>query len=132
MRNKQTSDLASICQVCLYYKGETEPNFNSSTPEGQNASQFWYYEKAWAEDQLRQDHRLYQSFLSEYLAAGLSDFESLDGTPVGLKAVLFNRYMHWGCGSPEDFKRFYLTKYKGLSEAECLAKLGKTREPSDH
>ena len=50
---------------------------------------------------------------SEYMRQGLLDFEEFDGTPLLLKALLFNRYEHWLEGTPEEFKRFYKERYVG-------------------
>lgn len=50
--------------------------------------------------------------IEDYTACGLENFHSNDGVPIGIKAILFNRYMHWvGCGSLDSFKQWYIQYY---------------------
>lgn len=96
---------------CRYYKGEKENPYESG-----NKALFWDYEKKWIESSIDKDDAL-GNMLDEYIAAGLSEFEMQDDTPIALKSLLFNRYCHWngGYGLSDDakaFKKFYLNEYK--------------------
>lgn len=94
---------------CRYYKGEDK------NPYSDERSLLWDYERDWCEMQ-RKKSDLLDTIMSDYNVAGLEDFECVDGTPVSLKAFLFNRYCHWSSGSPiecvEPFKQYYVETYK--------------------
>lgn len=97
---------------CRYYKGEKENPYKSG-----NKALFWDYERAWIDLSVDKEDNALGNMLDEYIAAGLSEFEMQDDTPIALKALLFNRYGHWlgGYGLIEDaksFKKFYLNEYK--------------------
>lgn len=95
---------------CRYYKGENENPYK----DGDKAL-FWDYEQKWIEFSIKKDDILGNA-LDDYIAAGLSEFEMFDDTPVTLKALLFNRYLHWSSGdlleTAKDFRKFYLNCYK--------------------
>lgn len=99
---------------CRYYKGD------KNTPDQNSDSNiFREYEEKWITLSTNKDDTL-GDMLDEYICAGLSEFEMTDGTPITLKALLFNRYCHWsgGYGLTEDakgFKKFYLSSYKKKS-----------------
>ncbi|MCI1732990.1 MAG: hypothetical protein LKM33_01310 [Bacteroidales bacterium] len=89
-----------LIALCRYYKGESE------MPYDDDRALLWYYECKWVEF-----HKTQKKFLEEqlqdYYKFGYQTFSSEDGVPVSLKAVLFNRYMHWsGYASPIDNKGF--------------------------
>lgn len=100
---------------CRYYNGEDEvPN---SLPKGKEI--FWDYERVWIKwilegsDQLQKKIDYYSE---EYDLPHL--LPESDGTPLGLKALLFSRYDYWGgymSGSrkkyAQDFKNWYLEQY---------------------
>lgn len=68
----------------------------------------WIYEEAWIEFTISKNYKhsdLLSKYLTEYILAGLADFEKFDDTPVTLKALLYNRYEQWNEGG--DFKEFY-------------------------
>lgn len=69
------------------------------------------YEFFWVEEQLNgfEDKGRTQ----EYIAYGNEDFEADDGTPISLKALLWNRYYYWGgfMSDQEAFRNWYLTYY---------------------
>ena len=47
-----------------------------------------------------------------YIEFGLETFSLDDGVPLSLKAILFNRYMHWSYGGTvAGFKTFYFEHY---------------------
>lgn len=91
---------------CRYYKGEKE------CPHDGTKGMLWRYEKSWIELALSKDDEhsdLLSKILTEYLLAGLKDFEKFDDTPVTLKALLYNRFEQWNEGG--DFKDFYHKYY---------------------
>ncbi len=92
-----------LLKHCRYYKGETEapPEINE---EGKAV--FWYYEQLWVEREEFRDENNYNT--QEYINFGLQDFNKDDGTPLTLKAILFNRHCHWsgGYGIENDIKTF--------------------------
>lgn len=92
---------------CLYYKGEEQCPYES----GDKAS-FWEYERAWVDMSLAESDALVACW-NEYVAQGLADFETEDGTPVLLKALLFSRFVYWLSGTPEEFEAFYKRQYRG-------------------
>jgi len=93
---------------CRYYNGEKKSPFHG----GDNAM-FWGYECWWVESFHDEQKRLVlQEALDRYQRFGLNSFDDSDGTPVSLKALLFNRYEHWLEGGPEDFKEWYRRVYK--------------------
>ena len=100
---------------CRYYNGEEEePN---TLPEGKGI--FWDYERVWVKWNLEGNEQLQKniSYFTE-----VYDLPSLlpenDGTPLGLKALLFRRYDYWvGFMSAsrdvhaQQFKEWYLSRY---------------------
>lgn len=69
------------------------------------------YEHHWIEDIINN-----RCDLSNYVNGRdlnwLQTFNIEDGVPLGLKAILFNRYFHWSDYSTvDDFKRWYLETY---------------------
>jgi len=93
--------------MCRYYKGEAE------NPYEGDAGMFWNYEKWWVESfgDKEKEEVLFDAF-KRYIKLGLESFEEEDGTPMVLKALLFNRYEHWLEGGSEDFKEWYKRCYK--------------------
>lgn len=100
---------------CRYYKGEDE--VLDSIPEGKSI--FWNYEQVWVKWVLEGDEHLQKNM--DYFTE-VYDLPHLlpdnDGTPLGLKALLFNRYDYWSGfmgGSREDyaqdFKEWYQREY---------------------
>ncbi len=108
-------DKEELIKHCRYYRGEEE---NPLERNGHNNHMFWFYELRWVEWKSSVDRKNFLiRTVADYCFAGLSTFRADDGTPVALKAILFNRYEHWMGGySPlqeevEDFKKFYLDNY---------------------
>jgi len=56
--------------------------------------------------------QLLQDIVGRYHKLGLDSFDTTDGTPLTLKALLFNRYEQWLEGGPEDFKKWYRRVYR--------------------
>ncbi len=77
---------------CRYYNGEDE--VSDSLPGGMEI--FWDYERVWTKWILEESDILQKGidyYTEEYDLPNL--FSENDGTPLGLKALLFNRYDHW-------------------------------------
>ena len=100
---------------CRYYNGEDD--VPDSLPEGKDI--FWDYERVWVKWVLEGSDRVQKYidyFTEEYDLPNLLPED--DGTPLGLKALLFNRYDYWVGfmgGSEEEyaqqFKDWYLGRY---------------------
>ena len=100
-----------LLKFCKYYKNEKENPYKKSV-----AGYFWDYEKKWIELSIENGDSM-ANIIEEYVDYGLADFNMQDDTPLSLKAVIFNRFLHWlgGYGVNEDkenFKVFYNNKYK--------------------
>lgn len=94
-------------QYCRYYDGNDEKEHDSN---------FGFYEKHWVEEH-KTGKGLFnlKSLIAEYKDSGLGSFMADDGTPISLKALLYNRFKHWSCYSTtNDFKRFYMQEYLGM------------------
>jgi hypothetical protein len=99
---------------CRYFKGEKENPFDK---EKQNEEHMlWFYESKWHAMNESDDDML-DLHLSEYTSMpGLVSFEHLDGTPITLKALLFNRFCkgyYARIFALDDFKKWYIEVYKG-------------------
>lgn len=100
---------------CRYYNGEDD--VPDSLPEGKDI--FWDYERVWVKWVLEGSDRVQKYidyFTEEYDLPNLLPED--DGTPLGLKALLFNRYDYWvgfmGGSEVEyaqQFKVWYLGRY---------------------
>lgn len=96
---------------CKYYKGEEACPYNKG-----NKAHFWDYERVWVAMTIGENSML-DDMVEDYINYGLSQFYANDDTPLSLKSVIFNRYIHWfgGYGAKEDIKGFmdfYINKYK--------------------
>lgn len=104
-----------LLPFCRYYKGEKENPYK----EG-NEALFWDYEKKWIELTFEayqgNDSPILGTYINEYVSAGLGQFDMTDTAPATLKALLFNRYLHFTSYSikegAEPFKKFYNEQYK--------------------
>lgn len=75
---------------CRYYNGEEEP------PEGVDQL-MWGYEEAWVRMVMENNptpQRCLDYYTREYNLPELLPQEE-DGTPLGMKAILWNRLDHW-------------------------------------
>ena len=79
-----------LLSQCRYYNGKSEPP--RSLPEG--CALMWNYEWHWVLWSLKNDPMMeqFQRMIEEF------HLENKDGdkTPLTLKALLLNRYLHWG------------------------------------
>ena len=102
---------------CRYYNGEAE--VPESLPDGKAI--FWEYERVWVKWILEGSDSLQKNIDYYTEVYDLSHLlPKSDGTPLGLKALLFNRYEHWNCfmgGSTDQyaqgFKEWYFDQYVG-------------------
>lgn len=95
-----------LIKQCRYYNGEKENPFKE---ERQDKKMFWDYEKSWVELTLSSDAIIGKMLDGYRRYPGMKSFEVNDGTPETLKALLFNRYMHWM--EDDGFKGFYRGQY---------------------
>ena len=101
-----------LLTFCLHYHGgrikQNEPN-----------SLFAGYEKQWLEAYLKGDGKFIKSLHIEALDSGLT-VKRGDRTPLTLKALLLNRFLHWNgnAGYDEDmmasFEEWYENVYKDI------------------
>lgn len=105
------SQREELIKQCRYYKGEEENPFEGNE-NSQNAKMFWEYERGWVFSTLRGD--TFEIIIDDYKWHGLDGFRADDGIPMSLKALLFNRYVHW-CGGygndREGFINFFNSNY---------------------
>lgn len=97
-----------LLPFCLYYKGEEK--------RPKNAPIWWGYEAKWvelSENPQEGNANFYAlgEYIDNYLRAGLRTFEQFDNTPTTLKALLYDRHVHFG-GDADSFKRLYIDEYK--------------------
>ena len=106
---------------CRYYNGEDE--IPDSLPERKHI--FWDYERVWVKWVLEGYESLQENidyFTEVYDLPRL--LPESDGTPLGLKALLFNRYNHWNGlhagqsreGYAQYFKGWYFDYYVGKTK----------------
>lgn len=100
-----------LIKQCRYYNGEKEC---PKTIEEKSLANIWDYEKMWVESAKLRDENGYNTL--EYIGCSMKDFNTEDGTPVTLKALLYNRHTHWtgGYGIESDtknFKEWYINSY---------------------
>lgn len=92
--------------VCRYYKDD------GKAPEGDKLH-LWDVERSWCQlQETEQGKQELGGMLDEYLSYGLREFENMDGVPITLKAILFNRFSHWNRADTEEFKAWYLATYR--------------------
>ena len=130
-----------LLNFCGFYKGEAEDPFEkrfkqlvdsgSELLSGeriarlQTASSFWFYEERWVMFTINRECG--HSYCRHYLRDGLEDFLKDNGTPMTLKALLHNRYMHWG-GDYEHidaFRNWYIEQYDKLRDTRDYNSLSK-------
>lgn len=101
-----------LLKLCRYYKGEENNPFDSVD---QNKAMLWFYERAWFSAWLKKNGLGFDEMIADYVGCGLASFESKDGIPITLKALLFNRYAQTAQSqrqAVEPFKSFFLKYYK--------------------
>lgn len=106
-RETKMMDKHAYTDMCRYYKGETTCPFCE-----QNDKMFWDYERWWVESfENEEKHLVLQDAINRYIWCGLESFDESDGTPLSIKALLFNRYEHWAEGTPDDFRKWYRKEF---------------------
>ena len=94
-------------KFCKFYKGD-----DVSVPTDET-SHLLVVERDWCQlQETDQGKSELGSMLDEYMAYGLREFENMDGVPMTLKAILFNRFSHWNRPDTEEFKNWYLETYR--------------------
>ena len=93
---------------CRYYNGEEDP------PQGTNEL-MWGYEQAWVRMVLENNptpHKCLEYYTREFNLPELLP-QSQDGTPLTLKAILWNRLDHWSYypAKADDFISWYQEHY---------------------
>lgn len=84
---------------CFYY--------GKNIPEDCGAHVGHMYEENWVQFHFNDDDFLLNETIN-YIRAGLGDFCADDGVPMSMKAILFNRFCHWGyCETPDTFREWY-------------------------
>lgn len=73
---------------CRYYNGEEKEPKHFMHED----AMYWYYEKCWVEFNFKKNHETSLKKDVEYFKLKQSPD---DITPITLKALLLNRYMHW-------------------------------------
>lgn len=99
-----------LFDYCRYYKGEKECPFKK-----QNDRMFWDYERIWCNMQTTHN-TLMNDMLRDYNLSGFAEFEPYDGTPVSLKALLFNRLTNYMEMPSDRFESFYKDLYIARQE----------------
>ena len=128
-------DRNDFIKQCRYYKGEKENPFDkklsmyevdkshllppecmcteySGTDQKEidtlkDKRSFWEYERCWVDFSLS-DKDYLSHIVVEYKEKGLSEYKKNDGTPISLKAILFNRYRYWH----DDYSKNVIEDYK--------------------
>lgn len=105
--------LADLLTQCRYYHGEAlcPTCFVFSINEN-----FWNYEKRWVEANINHETQFLKHLLIEYIVGGLAPFNTNDGTPSTLKALLFNRFCQFASTNErhtdaQSFANWYRNTY---------------------
>lgn len=102
-------DENNLVKLCRFY----------GHPKKQGSHGFADYERHWVEDVLNGKGNPLDYVKIDDLNF-LSTFFPGDGVPLGIKAILFNRYFHWSSySSIDNFKEWYLKYYIGTSYEYC-------------
>lgn len=96
--------VAPYLEHCFYY--------GKNVPEGYGAHVGHMYEEYWVQFHFDEHSRDENSYLMNetigYIKEGLGDFCENDGVPISMKAILYNRFCHWGYAeTPDTFRRWY-------------------------
>ena len=91
--------VAPYLEHCFYY--------GKNIPEDCGAHVGHQYEGYWVRFHFNDDDYLLNETLC-YIREGLGDFCANDGVPISMKAILYNRFCHWGwCETPDTFRSWY-------------------------
>lgn len=97
-----------LLKACRYYKGE------ENCPERFKAimkSNLWAIERDWVmESQSKELPVVLDEAISDYVLAGLANFQMADDTPLSLKAFIYQRLREYRVDA-ERFKSIYLENY---------------------
>lgn len=84
---------------CFYY--------GKNVPEDSGAHVGHLYEENWVMFHFDDSDYLLNETLF-YIKEGLGDFHANDGVPISMKAILYNRFCHWGWAeTPDTFRSWY-------------------------
>ena len=84
---------------CFYY--------GKNVPEDCGAHVGHMYEENWVMFHFDDSDYLLNETLF-YIKEGLGDFHANDGVPISMKAILYNRFCHWGWAeTPDTFRSWY-------------------------
>ena len=84
---------------CFYY--------GKNVPEDCGAHVGHMYEEYWVRFHFDESDYLKTETIN-YIKEGLGNFCADDGVPVSMKALLYNRFCHWGwCETPDTFRSWY-------------------------
>ena len=99
-----------LIKQCRYYGGEEQNPY-----EAGDKVMLWNWERTWVDMAANEDGGdalTLQSYVKDFEENGLKDFEAMDGVPISMKAVLFNRYYAWNeYTTIVEFKKWYRTYY---------------------
>lgn len=91
--------VAPYLEHCFY--------FGKNVPRDCGADVGHNYEECWVRFHFNDDIYIYNNTI-EYISHGLGDFHADDGVPISMKAILFNRFCHWGYAeTPDTFRKWY-------------------------
>ena len=91
--------MAPYLEHCFYY--------GKNVPKDRGAQVGHAYEECWVRFHFDNDDHLMEDTIY-YIREGLGDFYADDGVPISMKAILFNRFCHWGWGeTPDTFREWY-------------------------
>lgn len=91
--------MAPYLERCFYY--------GKNIPEDYGTEAGHKYEECWVRFHFNEDDYLKNETMS-YIKEGLGDFCAEDGVPISMKAILYNRFCHWGwCETPDTFRFWY-------------------------
>ena len=111
-------NIVELIKQCKYYKGEAENPYIGKCDD--NEDFFWYCESLWvswslasASNPNSKEALQLKTEVEHYENAQMHDFDASDGTPLAVKAILFNRYRKY-CpdSSREDFVQWYREFYR--------------------
>ena len=90
--------VAPYLEHCFYY--------GKNIPEDCGAHVGHQYEECWVRFHFNDNDLLNETLF--YIREGLGDFCADDGVPISMKAILYNRFCHWGwCETPDTFRSWY-------------------------
>ena len=91
--------IAPYLSHCFYYR--------KNLPEECSEHVGHMYEESWIKFHFSDPSYLLNVTI-HYIREGLGDFRSDDGVPISMKAILYNRFCHWGWAeTPDTFRSWY-------------------------